>query len=129
MPEKYRADYSAWEQNKDSPVLTRKALYLFVDNYVPNEEDRKDKRFSALLWKDAMKGLPPSFFQVCGSDPLRDDSMIAERTMREELQIKTKLGVYPGLPHGFWSLVPSMEVSKKFVNDSVEGVRWLLEQK
>jgi hypothetical protein len=37
--------------------------------------------------------------------------------------------VYPGQPHGFWSVLPMMEASKKFVNDSVDGVKWLLEQK
>jgi hypothetical protein len=49
--------------------------------------------------------------------------------MREKHGIKTKLHMYSGQPHGFWSVAPTMEASKKFTNDSLEGVKWLLEQK
>ena len=62
-------------------------------------------------------------------DPLRDEALIYERILREEEGIKTKLDVYPGQPHGFWSLAPRMQASKKFVIDSVKGVEWLLHQK
>lgn len=49
--------------------------------------------------------------------------------MREKHGIKTKVHMYPGQPHGFWSIVPTMEASKRFAQDSVDGVKWLLEQK
>ena len=58
---------------------------------------------------------------------MRDEALIFERLMREEEGIKTKVDVYPGLPHGFHSIVPSLKSSNKFVGDSVEGVRWLLD--
>ena len=128
IPEAWKSDYKSWEQNKSAPILTRAATDLFMDNYCP-EEKRKDPLLSVALWPNALAGLPPSYFQICGQDPLRDEALIVERQMREKEGIKTKVDVYPGLPHGFHSVVPTLKASEKFVNDTVEGVRWLLEQK
>jgi acetyl esterase/lipase len=69
------------------------------------------------------------YFQICGMDPLRDEALIYEKVLREEYNIPTKLDVYPGLPHGFWSFWPDMKASTEFVNDATKGVAWLLEQK
>jgi acetyl esterase/lipase len=129
IPESYKADYKSWEQNSHAPILTEKATMLFMDNYCPDEEKRGDPMLSVSLWPTGHAGLPPSYFQICGQDPLRDEALIVEREMREKEGIKTKVDVYPGLPHGFWSIMPTLKASQKFVADSVEGVRWLLEQK
>jgi acetyl esterase/lipase len=61
-------------------------------------------------------------------DPLRDDALIYERILSEENGVKTKVDLYPGLPHGFWSRWPEAEFSKELHKDSVKGVEWLLEQ-
>ena len=129
IPESYKPDYKSWEQNAEAPILTQKACNLFMNNYLPSESERSDPLFSVSLWKTGHGGLPPSYFQICGQDPLRDEALIVERAMREKEGIKTKVDVYPGLPHGFWSIAPTMKASERFVNDSVEGVKWLLEQK
>ena len=129
LPEKYRTDEHSWEQNKDAAILSRKACDLFYDCYVPNLSDRGSELFSPLLFKTGHSGLPPSYFQICGADPLRDEALIYERVLREDEGIKTKVDVYPGLPHGFWSTFPKTPSSKKFVDESVKGVQWLLEQK
>ena len=102
LPEQYRKDYNSWDQNEFAPILSRKACLLFLDNYIPNEQDRKDPLFSPLLWKTGHSGLPPSVFMICGQDPLRDEALIFERMLREQEGTKTKLYLYPGLPHGFW---------------------------
>lgn len=128
FPEKYMKDQHSWEQNKDAAILGRKACELFFDCYVPNHADRGSELFSPLLFKTGHAGLPPSYFQVCGADPLRDEALIYERVLREDEGLKTKVDVYPGLPHGFWSAFPTLESSKKFVEESVKGVQWLLEQ-
>jgi hypothetical protein len=38
--------------------------------------------------------------------------------MREEGGIKTRLNIYPGLPHGFWVVSPKASFSKKMRQDS-----------
>lgn len=132
VPEKYLPFYHAYEQNKDAAILSRGAIELFFGNYLNGgmeSPERGDKLFSPLLFEEGVKGLPPAYFQICGMDPLRDDGLIFEKAMREEEGIKTKVDVYPGLPHAFWSSVPGLEVSRRFVEDSVKGVEWLLELK
>ena len=59
-------------------------------------------------------------------DPLRDHALIYERVLREEDGIDTKLDLYIGFGHTFWTNWPEMEMSRRFVNDTLEGMRWLL---
>lgn len=73
-------------------------------------------------------GLPPAYFQICGMDPLRDEALIYEEILREEIGVKTLVDLYPGLPHGFWSWWTDAGFTKKFRDDCVKGMKWLLEQ-
>ena len=82
---------------------------------------------SPAIFQTGHSKLPPTYFQVCGLDPLRDDGLIYERMLREECGIKTRLDLYPGLPHGFWSWWPRASFSQKQQKDSVDGLGWLLE--
>lgn len=129
IPDRYKSKCRSWEQNRNAPVLSVAGCELFTNNYIPSADDRKSELFSPLLWPTGHKNLPPSYFQVSGLDPLRDEALLFEEILREEEGIKTKVDVYPGQPHGFWSIVPTMGASQKFVQDSIEGVQWLLEQK
>ncbi len=61
-------------------------------------------------------------------DPVRDEGLIYERILREECGVKTRVDMYPGLPHLFWSFYPDLKRSRKLVDDTLEGVQWLLEQ-
>jgi acetyl esterase/lipase len=72
--------------------------------------------------------LPPTYFQVAGMDPLRDEGLIYEKILREEVGIDTKLDLYPGLPHGFSSWWPKASFSQKQREDGADGLRWLLDQ-
>ena len=59
-------------------------------------------------------------------DISRDDGLIYERVLREEGGSETRMDIYAGLPHSFWSLFPKMEASKRREEDSVRAVGWLL---
>lgn len=74
------------------------------------------------------RGVPPAYFQACGLDPLRDEGLIYERVLREEAGVPTRLDLYPGYGHYFWTNYPLLPRSREFVEDTVRGVRWLLEQ-
>ena len=99
----------------------------------PNEslEHYKDDPASPLsspfLFPTGHKNLPPTYFQVAGMDPLRDEALIYEQVLREECGVPTRIDTYPGLPHGFWSWWPNAEFSKKHLETCVEGMKWLLE--
>lgn len=96
-----------------------------MENYAA---DKSSPMYAPLKFEGGQKGLPPHYFQICGMDPLRDEGLIYELILREE-GVKTKVDVYQGLPHGFWSfLPPTISASKTFVQEMVEGIKWLVEQ-
>lgn len=127
IPEEYRASYRSWEQNVDAPILNPSFSAPFLDYYIPNDNDRRDPRFNVLANTAAVKTFPSTYLQVAGWDAVRDDSLVLEKALRLAGR-KTRLDVYPGQPHGFWSILPEMEASKKFVSDYVAGIKWLIEE-
>ena len=78
--------------------------------------------------KHGHASLPPAYFQICGLDPLRDEGLLYERVLREEAGVTTRLDLYPGYGHYFWTNFPLLPRSREFVEDTVRGVRWLLER-
>lgn len=129
IPEKYKHEYNACEQNRDAPILNSTAMEIFHEAYVPEAKMRSDPLFSPLIWPGGHAGQPPASFQVCGQDLLRDDGLIYEKVLRTEYGIPTKMTVYPGLPHGFWLMMPQIDASKKYVKEFMESIAWLLERK
>lgn len=131
MPEQYRDEYlshpsvtpsadSVLHPNVKNPRAMAKELGV----------DLNSPLFVPFLYRNAPgghNGLPPAYFQVCGLDPLRDEALIYERVLREEAGVKTKLDLYPGLGHYFWTNFPLLDDSKRFVEDTLKGVQWLLE--
>ncbi|KAI9870595.1 MAG: hypothetical protein M1830_004066 [Pleopsidium flavum] len=125
MPEKYKSEFLSHEQNKNPPILGRDSIDMFMASYKP---DRTSPLYSPFLHPNGHKNLPPTYFQICGMDPLRDEGLIYERVLREECGVKTRLDMYPGLPHGFWSFFPDLKSSRKLLEDTLKGVEWLLEE-
>lgn len=96
------------------------------DQYKP---DPNSWLYNPFNHPDGHAGLPPVYLQVCGMDPVRDEALIYDKVLREEYGVKTKLDVYPGVPHVFWVFFKDMKVTAQFQEDIVLGVKWLLEQK
>jgi acetyl esterase/lipase len=83
---------------------------------------------SPLLFPTGHRNLPPAYFIIAGSDAWRDVGLLYEEILREDCGIKTKVDVFPGLPHGFWSIFPQTQFSKDHAEKSLLGLKWLLEQ-
>ncbi|KAF2464453.1 alpha/beta-hydrolase [Lindgomyces ingoldianus] len=125
VPEQYKAHYNSYEEFKDAMVLDRKAMNLiYTDNYKP---DPKSLLFNTLL-RSGHKSQPPTYFQVCGMDPLRDEGLIYEYALRKD-GVPTKLDIYPGIPHSGLDFMPFLSQSKKGVDDLKSGFQWLLSKK
>lgn len=138
IPEKYLHLYLSREQNKSAPLLDESLISLFNNAFVPDHRSPLWAVFDQHHPDDAMgevaqghRGLPPAYFQICGVDMSRDDSLIYEKVLREECGIKTRVDLYNGFPHVWWAMdryFSALDMTKKRVVDTVQGVEWLLQQ-
>ncbi|CAG8010908.1 unnamed protein product [Penicillium olsonii] len=122
-PAKYRDRILSVDEINDAPGLTRKSIDYFAAKY---GAPPTDKRLSPLLFESHSDLAKKAVFYVCGWDPRRDEALLFEQLLKEE-STRTKLYVYPGLPHGFWTTCPDLDVSKSWQEDLVQGVQFLLE--
>lgn len=122
VPDQYKDLFFSRKQNANAPIFDMNAINR-VDEYL--EADHKSPDWSPFNVPGAHTGLPPSYFQVCGMDPLRDDGLIYEDVLRQH-GVKTRLDVYPGVPHAHFSSVPSLKLSKKAIFDTINNFGWLL---
>ncbi|KAF9871463.1 alpha beta hydrolase fold-3 domain-containing protein [Colletotrichum karsti] len=120
VPPKYKDVWFSREQNAAGPVIDKDGMAHMKAAY---GADVKSPDLSPFNSKNPHKGLPPTFLQVCGTDPLRDDGLVYDRVLREH-GVKTKLVVYPGAPHGH-IMFPS-KLSTKSHFDTFDGLAWLL---
>ncbi|KAL4242813.1 AB hydrolase superfamily protein [Abortiporus biennis] len=122
LPDKYKDQLLSMTQNKDAPIVTQSDIFQLHEYYKapPNDPD------VSILLAPSHTGLPPAFFQISGYDPLRDEGILYEKVLRES-GVKTKMEIYPGLPHGVNFLLPHLPVSKKWEKDFSEGLQWLLQ--
>lgn len=122
VPEKYKPYYLSMEQNANAPVLPQGAIDMFMKAYAPDEND---PRYAPAIHPKGHAELPAALFQIDGLDPLRDEAIIYEDILRDA-GVKTKIYLYPGLPHGHWGFFPFLKASDKFRKEQVEGMAWLL---
>ncbi|KAK0386761.1 hypothetical protein NLU13_6597 [Sarocladium strictum] len=123
LTEEYKALYRSREQLAHGMTLTAESTKLYDEAVEP---DMASPYWNPLLWPTGHANLPPTFFQICGADLLRDEALIYERTLRVDHGTKTKAIVYPGLPHVFWYNFPGHSASSKYVEDTRRGYGWLL---
>ncbi|KAI5359927.1 putative alpha/beta hydrolase-3 [Septoria linicola] len=99
---------------------------VFIKHHPPSfaGERSPDLRFTPLLHPN-LKDLPTCYLQVAGLDPLRDEALIYEQALKEN-GVKTRLEVYDGYGHMFWTNWPELDRSKEFVQHTLAGFRWLL---
>ncbi|QDS73414.1 hypothetical protein FKW77_008322 [Venturia effusa] len=126
VPEKYKAEYISHQENVNDPVLQ---IPPGVDMYEAIQPilkmDIESPLFNPCKNPNGHGDLPRAFFQVCGMDPLRDEALCYEKLIREDFGIDTRLLVYPGYGHMFWTNYPQLEKSKEFVKDTLDGIQWL----
>lgn len=146
-PTKYLDRILSVDEINDAPGLTRKSI-----DYVAGESFRCtfgrchvmyvctkckcqtakygappfDKRLSSLLFDSHADIARKAYFSVCGWDPRRDESLLLEQILKGE-GLETKLDVYPGLPHGFWTTCPDLPESKRWLEKLLQGLAWIFD--
>jgi acetyl esterase/lipase len=122
VPAKYRKDWTSREENNQDPALNKESLKEIIGNL---KADIKSPLFSPFNAPDPHRGLPPTYVQVCGLDPLRDDGLIYEKDLREN-GVQTRLDNYPQLSHAAWTVFANESSPKELEINTLEAMKWLL---
>jgi len=88
--------------------------------------DHSSPDFAPILDPKGFKGLPKAYVAAAGLDPLRDDGIIFAKALQDEGGVESKLGVYPGLCHGWWVLAPKLPASAQYQAAAIDAVGWLM---
>ncbi|KAF2235484.1 alpha/beta-hydrolase [Viridothelium virens] len=124
-PKKYADRWFSRKQNANAPCLSTAEQDLLDGYYAA---DKSSLWYSPFNGKEAFVGLSRTYLQVCGGDPLRDDGLVLYQALRDA-GVQTRIDVYPGMPHGFWTAFPGYKTSELFMQDLAEGFGWLLEKR
>jgi acetyl esterase len=104
-------DYPSYQRNAKGYMLTTAALHWFMDNYIPNVEDRKSPMASPML-RESLSGLPPALIISAEFDPLVDENeAYAERL--KVAGVETDYECFAGMIHPFFTLGGVVEDSAK----------------
>ncbi|CAL1715984.1 unnamed protein product [Somion occarium] len=120
-PEKYESELKSRVTHKTARLMNMERLAKLATLYgAPLEHPE----FSIILNED-YTNLPPTYVQVCGADPLRDEGRLLIKLLNQS-GVETKIDEYPGLPHAGNRFFPEAQISKDWHNDWEEGIQWLV---
>ncbi|KAF2177082.1 alpha/beta-hydrolase [Zopfia rhizophila CBS 207.26] len=106
----------------DAPGLTKKPIAFFAKE---QGAPPSDTRYSPLLFESHVDLAKKAFFADCGWDPRRNEALLLGDIL-EENGVEVKKKVYVGLPHGFWTTCPDLQVAKDWERGFVEAMRWVV---
>ncbi|KAM5349427.1 hypothetical protein ACJ41O_005932 [Fusarium nematophilum] len=112
-------DFSSYDDNANAPILPSASVTQFLGYYNAPPEDI---RVSPLLAAD-LSGLPCTYIQIAGADPLRDDGFAYAEKL-QQAGVPVKVSIYPGLPHGFMML--PLAASATSNQDLTKAIKWMI---
>lgn len=132
VPTKYKEHFISPVENDHDPILGHLEIITTSPLFDAVRPDLDSPLFSPLCNGNFPNDIskPPlakAFLQIAGLDPLRDHGLVYAQILQEEYAVDTKVSVYPGYSHMFWTNWPELEASRQFANDMLQGFRWLLE--
>lgn len=98
-------------------------MEFFYASYANSPKQRRDPLVAPLLAD--LNGLPPTFLNAAGIDPLRDDS----RQLRDRLRqagVQVSYVEYPGVLHGFTQFTLTSATARKALSDAGDAIRQAL---
>jgi acetyl esterase len=117
----YEFDSASMNDNAEGYFLTRDAMRWFYGHYLNDPAEGADPRVSPVRASD-LSGLPPAFVITAEFDPLRDQGMAYATAMRDA-GTAVEARTYPGMFHGFISMVAFLDAGKIAFDDAVAALR------
>lgn len=123
VPERFRARYLSRSLPSRDPVLRPDFHAAFMANYHP---DFDSPLHASFIWPSGHTGLPRTYVQICGMEYSRDEALIYADVLQNEAGVETRVDLYKGLPHCFWSMYKTIAATKQWEQDTIDGFAWLL---
>jgi acetyl esterase len=117
----YEFDSLSMNDNAEGYFLTRDAMRWFYSHYLNDPSEADDPRVSPIRAPD-LSGLPPAFVVTAEFDPLRDQGIAYAAAMRDAGTV-VEAKSYPGMFHGFMSMVAFLDAGKVAFDDAVAALR------
>lgn len=117
----HNTEYRSWWQNGDAPLMNNK-MRLSAANFA--DWDLSSKLFSPFHFPSHSR-VPPTYIVACGLDMYRDGCFLYQKELEND-NVATKVDVYPGLPHCWWTSYPEIAASQRWYQNSIAGMKWLL---
>ncbi|KAF8500654.1 Alpha/Beta hydrolase protein [Hysterangium stoloniferum] len=125
LHDRYKDELLSMDQNANADILTSLSLSKCWDAY-HGLHDASNPEVSPIL-ASSFEGHPPTYLQINGIDPVRDEAFLYDRLLREA-GVVTKVDIYPGVPHSFHVFGPELEIARRRDREFKEGLAWLLGQ-
>lgn len=106
------------------PLLPRKRIDWFFENYLPEGQDVTDPRFSP-LFSDQLAGQPPAHIVAGGHDPLWDDALSYGEAL-SAAGVLVSEDRYEGQVHGFLNLRKVLPEGQRAAEGAAHWLRGLL---
>ncbi|CAH0050573.1 unnamed protein product [Clonostachys solani] len=124
IPQTYKAAHTSSQEHIDNvPMIDGTSMRQFFEyaGLRPDDED-----YFPLLDRDHHKNFPSTYVVTCQFDPLRDDGKVLAQAL-SAAGVPVKTNHYTGLPHCF-RVFPSVTEGETFMNDTLDGLKWVLSQ-
>lgn len=112
----YAVERTSWVEHASAPLLTAKDVTWFWGQYLRDEADRFDPHATPSN-ASSLAELPPAFILTAEEDPLRDDGEQYGERLREA-GVDAVVQRYPGVFHGFFSMVGVLSRTAEAVDDA-----------
>ena len=120
----FAGDTVSMRENGQGYLLTRGAMEMFTNLYLPDTASRSAPRASPLR-ATSHAGLPPAIVQTAEFDPLRDEGA-AYAAALSAAGVPTHYECYAGMIHGFARMGSKVDDGKRALEDAARQLSDLL---
>ncbi|MBO3751077.1 alpha/beta hydrolase [Streptosporangiaceae bacterium NEAU-GS5] len=115
------ADDESTRAADDRFLFNRHSVAWYRRHYLPDPGDAASPLASPLR-ANSFAGLPPALVITAEYDPLRDQGEAYARRLAEE-GVPVELCRYPGMAHGFFTMVGTLDASRAAINQAAAHLR------